>query len=114
MRQLRIFVLVGLMVVGGVGYCQGDPAIGKEDVSKIAREYVLSLDPPEDLSSKHEVDAVYIKKENVWIVSFADNRPIPPPDSDFMIKIDATSGKPLGIIGGAGKQEYYIYFEKKH
>ena len=82
----------------------------KADAVRIAKQYVRSIEPPLNLNGYQEPVAVYAKEENAWIVWFSDKRPIPPPDSDFMIKIDALSGNSMGFLGGANKGKYYKYF----
>ena len=84
-------------------------SLTKEEVYRIANAYV-DANLPVDPKKIHELEAVYIAKDNEWVVLFADYRPNAAPDGDFMVGVDAASGKALGFIGGRLKQEYRSYF----
>ena len=108
---MKTFSTIFLMLlVASVCYGQSSLEMTKSDVVKMAKEYCQSVDPPQNLGRYREPIPVYVADEKVWIVLFSDKRSIPPPDSDFMIKIDEVLGKPLGFLGGVDKEKYYKYF----
>jgi hypothetical protein len=104
-----LYTIAFLLPIASFAY-GASMAVDKEAVIDAAKNYVWTLDPPVDLRNAAEPKAVYVEGETIWVVLFADMRPVPPPDSDFMITIDGITGKPLGLLGGVRKQDYYRYF----
>lgn len=107
MRIIIIFMI--LVSNSSLAYAQPYLGIAKEDIIRRARQQAESSNPPMN-SSHMQAHAVYLPDENVWVVDFIDTAS-KVDDSDYMLKVEATSGKEPVLLKGSLKQRYKSYFE---
>lgn len=79
--------------------------LSKEDAIAKAEQWAETSNPP--MSSNHsEPQAVYLKDENAWIVDFIDAN-----NAEFMLRVEATSGKDPDLLKGSQVLRYKSYFD---
>ncbi len=92
-----------------LAYAQPNLGIAKEEIIRKAREWAQSNNPPMG-AAYTEVQAVYLPDEHVWIVDFTDPSS-QVDDSDFMLKVEATSNKDPLYLRGSQKMRYRPFLE---
>lgn len=85
--------------------------IAKDEAIRRAKEWAQSVNPPMNPSQMQEAQAVYMPNENSWIVDFAEDSDTAAEDSDYMLRVEATSGKSPELLRGSQKLRYRSYFE---
>ncbi len=85
--------------------------IQKEEAVRLARQVAESSNPTMN-SSLSESRAIYLPEENSWIVKFYDPFSGSSPASDYLLRVQATSGKAPELLRGSQKERYEPYFEK--
>ena len=106
----RIFALMMVILFSSLAYGQSPPGLSKDEVIAAAREQALLSNPPMNASRIQTANAVYVPGENAWIVDFVDESSTVS-DSDYMLRVQVTSGKAPELLRGSQKQRYKSLFK---
>ncbi len=105
-----IGVLITILLFSSVAYCQPIKGIQKKEAILEARKWAETCRPPMD-SSYTNVTAVFLSKENSWIINFSKSSSTHLLESDYMLRVQATSGKSPQLIRSSKKRRYAPYFK---
>jgi hypothetical protein len=88
----------------------GLPSTGipKEEAIAQAKEWAEQSNPPMNSTVLYDAHAVYMSNENAWIVDFVDPSSTNP---EYMLRVEATSGKSPDLLKGSQIDRYKHYFE---
>jgi hypothetical protein len=81
--------------------------LSKEDAISRAEQWAESSNPPMSLDHL-EPQAVYLKEENAWIIDFIDTN-----NAEYMLRVEAASGKDPELLKGSQVQRYKSYFDMR-
>ncbi len=108
MKKTIIFIM--MVFFSSFAFCQPHTAIQQEQAIKLAKVFATSSQPPMS-GNMRKGYAVYLPNENSWIVNFVDQSSTASEDSDYMVRVEATSGKSPRLIPDSQKQRYKSYFQ---
>ena len=112
------FILTGItfgiiMIAIPSVHGQSSTGINREEAVRLAEEQAESYNPPMDIKRMQHPQAVYLSNENAWIVEFAEHSSSAMADSDYMVRVESTSGKAPEILRASRKERYRPYFSSK-
>ena len=106
-----VIVLMMMLFFSTLAYCQLSTGMQKEEAIQRARESAESSNLPMDSSHMQNPYAIYLQNENSWIVYFVHKGTTVSEDSDYMVRVEATSGKTPELLKGSQRQTYKSYFK---
>ena len=109
MKTAIVFMM--MLFFSTLAYCQSSAGIQRDEAIQRARESAESSNPPMDSSHMQKAHAIYLQNENSWIVYFVHKANTGSEDSDYMVRVEATSGKSPELLRGSQKQTYKPYFK---
>lgn len=104
-----IYAIILAVLLSSPVFAQPVKGIQKQEAIKLSLGWAQSSHPPIDVEGML-VEAVFVKKENQWIVGFSD--PETPEMIKYMFRVEATSGDHPQFVRESQMDRYTPYFSK--
>lgn len=109
----NLVLLMMIVFFSTLSQAQFPKGLSQEEAIHAATEQAQTFNPPMNINHMQDPQAIYLPGENAWIVDFTEISSTALAGSDYMVRVESSSGKAPEILLGSRKSRYRLYFSSK-